>query len=388
MWRYADIDEKSMFPYLCLPAYPKKTDSPTAKHIMQFRENVCHHLYGYGESTALKTGMNRLDRVALHHFPPAFRPYIVNNSDSDSVKKQFRWRVPLEVGSHHGLTKRDLCATKDADGELGKTYMCSPIVRLADSYRELEAAEHKYNVNVAAVDPSSTITVSSVPKSSRKSPEEKEREKQLDALIEEAQTNPRALALRLLEQSEHNQMLRDALDHTKKEATEKEDKLRKEMDNIRDAVTRELVKHGGLNRRALLMEEYHASKPSVSRHLFGLPWKEHVARGIAMFGDIVDGFDPYVTGDEPHITPFEKYCICCMIGWRGFEQETVGLIYNRNRSSISRYESEWMPLLGEAGADMSELDLGLDHNYYSKEYCIENGLPYMEGGITHNLNNM
>ena len=47
--------------------------------------------------------------------------------------------------------------------------------------------------------------------------------------------------------------------------------------------------------------------------------------------------------------------------------------------------TEWMPLLGEAGSDLSELDLNMNHNYFDIEFCKEDGMAYIENGVLHNL---
>ena len=75
-----------------------------------------------------------------------------------------------------------------------------------------------------------------------------------------------------------------------------------------------------------------------------------------------------------------------MIAWQGFLNPTVAAIYNRDPSSVSRYKTEWMPLLGSAGVNMSELDMGMNHNFFSILYCKENNLPYMENGVAFNIN--
>ena len=374
MQKYASMGNSDMCLYLRLPGYPKATETPSAQHIIQFRDNVCHHLYGYGESTDLKKGKSVVDYVALHHFHPLMRPYLRHEQ---GVQKLSKWRVPLAIGRQCGLTDRDLCKVMDSNGE--KSYLCSPIRRWKDIQQEFDEAEHKYNAQLAALDDSLT-TVASVAKSGRKSPREKEYEMEIDALLQEAQANPRALAIRLHQEIEKNESLQNTIDERKKQTDERESKLRQELEEARDKVTKELIDQG-LNRKILLSNEYHNTKKWVSPHLFGLPWEEHKARGAAMFGETVDNFNVNVTGDEKHITEFEQHCICCMVCWRGFFQKTIAAIYNRDRSSISRYMKKWMPLLGAAGANMSELDLVMNHNLYDVDYCKEKGLLYMENGI-------
>jgi hypothetical protein len=200
----------------------------------------------------------------------------------------------------------------------------------------------------------------------------------LESSINTVKEDPRAAAVRLHElDAEINALKQQLRDQTiAAEAREKE--LEKELASQRDKIT-----ESGLNRRQLLSNEYHKKKPWVSRHFFGLPWEEHKERGMAMFYGFVDNFNCNVTGEDDHIQPFEKYCICCMVAWRGFNQETIGYLYGRDQASISRYETDCMPLLGAAGADMSELDLVMNHNYFDMDYCKANGLVYMENGVAY-----
>ena len=78
--------------------------------------------------------------------------------------------------------------------------------------------------------------------------------------------------------------------------------------------------------------------------------------------------------------------MCCMIAWQGFLNPTVAALYGRTPSTISKYRKEWMPLLGHAGANLSELDMEMDHNFLPLEFCKENGIAYIEDGVAHNLN--
>eukprot|EP00956_Cyclotella_meneghiniana_P022855 scaffold43636_cov20-Cyclotella_meneghiniana.AAC.1 len=305
MQKYARIGKTDMFPYFRLPSYPKQVDTSSAQHIIQMRENVCQHLYGYGESSELKKGKSLVDFVALHHFHPLMRPYLQNEKGTQKIDK---WRVPLDIGRQCGLTDNDLCKITGSSG--GKSYLCSPARRMRESTDEVDKFEHRFNVQRAALD-ESFISVSSVSKSSRKSPQDREYEKEIDALLEEAQSNPRAFAIRFHSELEKNKELQKSIEQQKKAADQTESSLRKEIDDVRDKVTLELIEQG-LNRKILLSSEYHNKKKWVSPHLFGLPWEEHKARGVAMFGETVDNFNVNVTGNEKEITEFEQYCICCM----------------------------------------------------------------------------
>jgi hypothetical protein len=107
---------------------------------------------------------------------------------------------------------------------------------------------------------------------------------------------------------------------------------------------------------------------------------------MAIFGGFLDSFNCNVTGEEDHIQPFEKYCICCMVTWQGFCQETIGYLMTATDppSSISRYETEWMPLLSAVGANVSKLDLVImNHSYFDIYHCKEHGLIYVENGVAY-----
>ena len=174
------------------------------------------------------------------------------------------------------------------------------------------------------------------------------------------------------------------LANLKEELGSEIEKLTEEYKSKKEKVVDELI-HSGLNRRSLVSQKFHSRKPWVSKFFFGKPWTEHKARGEACFARIVPGFSCEVDG-VGDITEFEKYCMCCMIAWQGFLNPTVAAIYDRSPSSISRYRSEWMPRLGLAGANMSELDMEMTHNMLDVKYCKEKGLAYFEDGIAFNIN--
>ena len=173
-----------------------------------------------------------MEYLALHHFHPLMRPY---PRHEQGVQKLSKWRVPLAVGRQCGLTDRDLCKIMDNNGE--KTYLCSPIRRLMEIQQEFDEAEHKFNVQLAVLD-DSVVTVASVAKSGRKSPREKEYEMEIDALLQEAQANPRALAIRLHREIEKNKNLQNTIDERKRQTDETESKLRKEIEEVRDKLQR------------------------------------------------------------------------------------------------------------------------------------------------------
>ena len=67
-----------------------------------------------------------------------------------------------------------------------------------------------------------------------------------------------------------------------------------------------------------------------------------------------------------------------MIARRAYAQDTIAAIYDRDRSSISRYMSVWLSKLGEAGHDLSELDMEMNFNHMTIEDAQATGTPYMK----------
>ena len=72
-------------------------------------------------------------------------------STLNQSRKQFKWRVPADVGFANGFTS-DLCTTKDINGEVGKTCFASPNQGL--NKREIQEKERLYNEQKAAANPS------------------------------------------------------------------------------------------------------------------------------------------------------------------------------------------------------------------------------------------
>ena len=381
MWGYAAIGDAEMCDYLYLPANPPKVKTPLQKHCAQYLENVLHHLYGQDSTDVkeqTKSGMDR--RVAFHHFDPRVRECIRGDRKKGKQKID-RYRVPDEIGRDI-LTNRDKCVVPGTDASAGKTYFASPTVNMEDARFALRTAEisHERRCAAAGLSPAPSALPPGTTGRQTRTPEERE----LDRMTRETRENPEAAAIRIRDLEKQVEALKKALKKQKKEYDERVAKLEDQMAVQREELTEKLI-HSGLNRQSLVSESYHTDKPWVAKFLFGRPWKEHVARGDALFGGgFVKDFDCNVTGTG-NITPFEKYCMCCMIVWQAFLNPTVAAIYNRDPSSVSRYMTEWMPLLGEAGSDLSELDLNMNHNYFDIGFCKEDGMAYIENGVLHNL---
>jgi hypothetical protein len=138
MWRWAALNDKSMFPYLQIPGYPNKNpDTSTGQHTIKFRVIINHHLYMPGV-TSLKTGKSK-EYIALHHFPAWCCENLKNNV---GTKKQFRWRVPLDIRKQYGLNDNDMCKSVDGSGKM--TFYCCPIQQMSESCQEVAEAEERH----------------------------------------------------------------------------------------------------------------------------------------------------------------------------------------------------------------------------------------------------
>ncbi len=373
MWRHAAIGNLEMF-YASLPTLLKKQGSESSQHVNGYRGRSFLHLYGVGNRDVEIRNKNLY--IAFHHYPKEYR-HILQESKQIS-KKLDRWRVPVEIGKtcNPPLTKADLC-------DVGcKSYFAVPILSNLDSaYAEIARMESEHNERLKALKPlpgSKSIT----PKNSqivvpgRKSP----KERQIDIKERDAQSNPRAIAIRLQDREDEIAELQAKLKRMEQDTARNEQRHKSELELQNQILTEQMMSFG-LNRLSILNDSLHEEKAWLSKYLFGRPWRQHVDIAKSLFE--VD--KPSSIAMDEQINEFEKYCICCMIARRGYTQHTAAAIYDVDRSSISRYMKRWMPMLGSAGGDCSELDLVMSHNLFSKEYCIANDLPYMENGVAYNL---
>lgn len=379
MWRHAKIGNSEMF-YASIPGETKvkegKELSKTAKHVTSYRKRIFHHLYGYGNRDVECTKRNMY--VAFHHYPNYPKEYRQTLRDASKIsRKMFKWRVPIEIGRQCNppLTDADLCDVPNLEGECGTSFFAVPILsNLGSAYAEIAEKEREYNERLRALHPRLDKEPVAIP--GRKSP----KERQIDIKENDAKANPRAVALRLQDCEDEIDALRAEIKKLELAAKDNEQRHAADLEEQNEIFTTQLMS-SGLTRLSMLSNNYHNDKPWLSKYLFGRPWKQHVDLAKALF-DV----EPTTVTLDGTITEFEKYCICSMITRRVYTQHTAAAIYNVDRSTISRYMKKWMPKLGEAGGWCSELDLVMNHNLFSIDYCKENNLPYIdEDGVAQNL---
>ena len=86
------------------------------------------------------------------------------------------------------------------------------------------------------------------------------------------------------------------------------------------------------------------------------------------------------------MTEFEKCLLTKMRIHRGYPQSTLGLIWGRSVTRVSEFISEWAPRWGEAGEDLSILDISEEFlvDTYPESYKSQFGVPVVgstKGGI-------
>ena len=127
----------------------------------------------------------------------------------------------------------------------------------------------------------------------------------------------------------------------------------------------------GLSRFTLTSDAWHKQHPEAARHLFGFrTWTETVNMVLALF--MAEGArnpmkEPLIVGGVasggtkgPAMRPVEKCLVAKMRIHRGYTQKTLALMWGRSERQIGSYLKEWIPHWGEAGEDLSILDITED----------------------------
>ena len=374
MWRLAELDAKDFFPYFLLPRLPKENNTDTRKHTTSFRNNVFHHIFGSAGREAIKeynvhTTGNQF--VAPIHFKPGIRRYIFSEQESKKGKLH-KWRVPHEIGIECGLTELDKCKGKNTDN----SFFPSP--NNADwNDIEKEVADLEAEARLRTSASGATESIASRPSGARASEFERELKKVTNKITHQSVEQT---AIEIMDNRERIEELEGKVEALSAEMTKQKEEHEKEMQELHDKMMKQMMRLG-MNRYSLLNDDYYKENPWLSVHLYGKTWGEHIAIGRALFH-----VKPVmIVSFKDRITEFEKYSIATMVARRGYAQETIAAMYNKDRSRISRYLKKWSPMLGRAGQNMSELDMEMNLNHMSIEDCIAANLPYMENGVAKNL---
>ena len=112
-------------PVLLAPQASFQNNTPLRQHVIQFQENVFHHLYGTGANDVKESMKEKKEcLVALHHFHPGLRQFLLEKKSAFEM-----YQVPFSVGKACGLSEHDVCKTGPTNRE-NKTCIISPSIQM------------------------------------------------------------------------------------------------------------------------------------------------------------------------------------------------------------------------------------------------------------------
>lgn len=139
------------------------------------------------------------------------------------------------------------------------------------------------------------------------------------------------------------------------------DKLK--LDNITNAEKNEYRGYvtgnnrGGLSRINLLSDNWHNDNPHAAKFFFGfVDWSETKLMIEALFPE-VNQSNVNLISEKEDISDFEQILMVLVKFFRAAKDELISLIWNRSCTTIWRYLQKWSPQVGEAGEDLSILDI-------------------------------
>lgn len=157
-------------------------------------------------------------------------------------------------------------------------------------------------------------------------------------ILRKTENQVTSLKRQLEEESEKNNLLRD-----------KNIKVTNEIKGINNMVSRSIV------RANIVCPIWHENNPEFVHYWLGFKdYAEFVTYHKCLWPDV----DTIVHIKDGHITEFEKSIITKIVFRKGLEFKLLGFIWDR--TNIGRYVKSWAPLWGEAGADLSILDINED----------------------------
>jgi hypothetical protein len=124
------------------------------------------------------------------------------------------------------------------------------------------------------------------------------------------------------------------------------------------AAEMESIVKSTLNRNSVMDDMWHAQHPKFAPYMLGLPtW--------AIFKEVHSCLWPEISismnrSCKSNATSFEKSLLTRIHFRKGFEIETLALMFGRDRTTLSKYVAKWAPRWGVAGEDLSILDLTED----------------------------
>ena len=152
--------------------------------------------------------------------------------------------------------------------------------------------------------------------------------------------------------------------------------LRDEMDQsfTLDDVTDILRRIGGLSRATLFDKAFHDKHPGAAKCMWGFEsYDETLTIVGCLFPDVDVAHVPKLNPPTKkrklsdsesakldisnHLTPLERCLICKLFFRRIQNQEFIGYMFDRHRTTIGKVLKEWAPRWGKAGEQLSILDI-------------------------------
>lgn len=163
----------------------------------------------------------------------------------------------------------------------------------------------------------------------------------------------------LNERDKENETLRDDLNRLRSDM-----KMQEEIDDS-----------GGLSRENVTSKEWHAKHENAAPFLFGFKsFGETIAYICRVF--FTDVEYKFGKGKDP-LTDFEQCLVYMLKVCRGYEDETIKMIFHRTgHSFVADVMNKWSPKFSFVGLCMSILDLDFTTDYVSAEYAREHGLDH------------
>ena len=354
--------------YVPIPALSQSTRKATdlVLHKRHYREMALLHLIGRNKE--LKEMYDkRADplHVALHHFKPPMREAVRRSvAENNSLNK---FRCTKDEAQLSGLTSVDLCKVPCKLNQDLIYYLIPNNINFDDIKHELKEAKRRYNMTLSAAtmpsskrkrtsgsftndeptpqtvdEPRRAPTALKVnlyekfypPPPNKRSPEERA----FDDTCREIAATPQKYALQLEQMTQQISDMKLTVERLVAEKEEEKAKHKREVEELREEFKRQ-IRTTGLNRMSIVSTEWHNKYHWMSNYLFGFEKWEYFKHFIHRVFDV----NVEITGDEKHIQPFEKICMCAMFVRRAHRRPTFSGIYGRAPSSITNKSSHVKP---------------------------------------------
>ena len=356
---------------MSFPVLGKNENSKNQAFKRALYMGYCRHLFK-GNSELLNAIKQPF--VARHHFHPG----LLQKNDEHLHGSYFITKIDMELGKSIGLRDVDRVAginsfyavpnysIKNIMDYVGLKETESVVTGsdIVLTSRMSSASKQTMRMMQAAADENDSV----VKKKKRDFDERVENDTTARAYLSENQENfVKRLFTDLEIKEKENETLQMSLNEMEAKLAETSMKLREEMDKYDDLIEkqRELNSNrSGLERSLILNSVWHKNNPTACTHLFGFhSFDEYkVYCGCLFQGLTLE----YGTSRADNITDWEKLTMAKLRMRRGVSLLLLSLIFCRNRTSIGVYVTYGAARWGEAGENLSILELTKEYLDYER----------------------